>query len=138
MSRSPDRSTPDATMAMRRMHRGRAGRASRDHAFNAWPSVTRDCLFCDPPASQLFYEDEIVVGLWDRFPVSPGHALLLPRRHVETWFQATAEERVALVAAIDATKRAIEHLHRPDGYNIGINIGEAAGQTVFHLHVHVI
>ncbi|HKK30159.1 MAG TPA: HIT family protein, partial [Alphaproteobacteria bacterium] len=75
---------------------------------------------------------------WDRYPVSPGHALLVPRRHVAGWFDASQEEQQALVAALEAAKRKIEKEHRPDGYNIGVNIGEAAGQTVDHLHVHLI
>jgi diadenosine tetraphosphate (Ap4A) HIT family hydrolase len=78
------------------------------------------------------------LGLWDAFPVSPGHALLVPRRHVPSWFDATTAEQVALAKAIADAKTAIELTHRPDGYNIGINCGAAAGQTLFHLHVHLI
>ena len=79
-----------------------------------------------------------MVGIWDRYPVSPGHALLILRRHVATWFEATLEEQQSLVCTIDAAKAEIELKHSPDGYNIGINVGDAAGQTVQHLHVHVI
>lgn len=79
-----------------------------------------------------------LLALWDAYPVSPGHALIIPRRHIATWFDATDAERAALAAATEQVKAEIEKLHRPDGYNIGINVGEAAGQTVFHLHVHVI
>jgi diadenosine tetraphosphate (Ap4A) HIT family hydrolase len=85
-----------------------------------------------------FLSTSRVIGIWDGFPVSPGHALLMPRRHVATWFDATTEEQQELVAAIDKAKTTIELEHSPDGYNIGINSGEAAGQTVPHLHVHVI
>lgn len=96
------------------------------------------CPFCNPDPEQVFLETELVVGLWDKFPVSPGHALLVPRRHVAGWFDASEEERQALTAALDiARDRILEH-HRPDGFNIGVNSGEAAGQTVFHLHVHLI
>jgi len=97
-----------------------------------------DGPFCIPDPKLLFHESELVVGLWDRYPVSPGHALLVPRRHVAGWFDASQEEQQALVAALEAAKRKIEKEHRPDGYNIGVNIGEAAGQTVDHLHVHLI
>lgn len=79
-----------------------------------------------------------MIGIWDAFPVSPGHALLVPRRHVQSWFEALPEERLALTKAIDVARFAIEANFRADGYNIGINSGEAAGQTIFHLHVHVI
>lgn len=96
------------------------------------------CPFCEPPPDRVFLQHDQVVGLWDAFPVSPGHALLVPRRHVPTWFEATGAEQVALVRAITDAKAAIEQHHQPDGYNIGINCGAAAGQTVFHLHVHLI
>ncbi len=96
------------------------------------------CLFCTPPGDRIFFRDELVIGLWDAYPVSPGHALLIPRRHIPTWFEASARERSALIGAIDAAKAVIEIDHRPNGYNIGINCGAAAGQTIFHLHIHLI
>jgi diadenosine tetraphosphate (Ap4A) HIT family hydrolase len=94
--------------------------------------------FANVEPARVFYESTLVIGLWDAFPVSPGHALVVPRRVVPTWFEATREEQVALLEGIEAARRAIEETLRPDGYNIGINLGAAAGQTVFHLHVHVI
>lgn len=102
------------------------------------------CPFCSPDASRLFYEGERVLGLWDGFPVNPGHALLVPRRHVADWFVADDDERTELLAAIEQAREAIVAQRKangepvPDGFNIGINVGAAAGQTVFHLHVHVI
>jgi diadenosine tetraphosphate (Ap4A) HIT family hydrolase len=59
-------------------------------------------------------------------------------RHVATWFEATADERAALLALVDEGKRMLDELHAPDGYNIGINVGVAAGQTIMHLHLHLI
>jgi len=59
-------------------------------------------------------------------------------RHVSSWFDATSEERAELVAGIDIARESIRERHDPDGFNIGVNVGAAAGQTVFHLHVHVI
>jgi diadenosine tetraphosphate (Ap4A) HIT family hydrolase len=97
-----------------------------------------NCPFCFPDASRIFHAGDLVLGLWDGYPVSPGHALLVPRRHVASWFDATAAERTALMAAIEIARAAIAKQHAPDGFNIGVNIGAAAGQTVFHLHVHVI
>ena len=96
------------------------------------------CPFCSPDAGRVFYRDSLVTGLWDGFPVTPGHALLMPIRHVPSWFEASNEERMALMRGIDAARLAIESGFGADGYNIGINNGEAAGQTVPHLHVHVI
>ena len=87
----------------------------------------------------MFHEGTLVLGLWDAFPVSPGHALIVPRRHVAAWFDASDEERAALNDAIAVARSAIEAAgHRPDGFNVGFNVGTAAGQTVPHLHVHLI
>jgi len=97
------------------------------------------CPFCEPDVSRVFYNDDpLFLCFWDGFPVSPGHALIIPRRHVATWFAATAQEQESLLKGIEVAKREIEKQHQPDGFNIGINVGEAAGQTVPHLHVHVI
>ncbi len=94
--------------------------------------------FLNPDSERVFYEAPLVIGLWDGFPVSPGHALIVPRRLVATWFEATREEQIAILDGVEAAKRVIEERFTPDGYNIGINVGAAAGQTIFHLHVHVI
>ena len=96
------------------------------------------CPFCSPDRDIVFHESDLVIGLWDQYPVSPGHALLIPRRHVAGWFDATPEEQQALTSALALVRAAIEESHHPDGYNIGVNSGEAAGQTVLHLHLHLI
>lgn len=96
------------------------------------------CPFCSPPADRVFHQGELVFGIWDGFPVSKGHALLIPRRHVPTWFDATPAERAELMEAISIVRDKICEKYQPDGFNIGVNVGEAAGQTVFHMHVHVI
>lgn len=103
--------------------------------------MTESCPFCAPDAARLIFEHELAYGLWDGYPVSPGHALLIPRRHVATWFDASAEEHLALTAAIEeARRRVLERFAAkpPDGFNIGVNAGLSAGQTVMHLHVHLI
>lgn len=97
-----------------------------------------ECPFCDIPADRKIYEDKLVIGVWDAFPVSPGHALVVTRRHVLHWFEATEAERAALSAATSHLRDLILQDHRPDGFNIGMNVGVAAGQTVPHLHAHVI
>ncbi len=96
------------------------------------------CPFCRPDAERIFHLGTLVLGLWDKFPVSPGHALLVTRRHVADWFDASDDERAELVAATMAARANILERHRPSGFNIGINVGDAGGQTVPHLHVHVI
>jgi superfamily II DNA or RNA helicase/HKD family nuclease/diadenosine tetraphosphate (Ap4A) HIT family hydrolase len=97
-----------------------------------------DCPFDDPLPARVFYEDDLVRCLWDAYPVSEGHALVITRRHVATWFDATGEEQAALVRGIEQARQAISARFRPHGFNIGINVHEAAGQTIFHVHVHVI
>ena len=104
----------------------------------ATPSKYVECPFCSPPPERIIFQGQHVIALWDSFPVSPGHALLVPRRHVATWFDASPLEKSALIESIDHVKAMIEKQHAPDGYNIGINAGSAAGQTIYHLHVHLI
>lgn len=96
------------------------------------------CPFCEPDPSRIVFGDSRVLALWDGFPVSPGHLLIVPRRHVATWFEATQDEQQEIWQSIERGKEAICQFHQPDGFNIGINNGEAAGQTVPHLHLHII
>jgi len=99
----------------------------------------KPCPFCHPDASRVFHEAPLILGLWDGYPASPGHALLVPRRHVADWFAASAAEQQALLEAIPVARDAIlARGHSPDGFNIGVNVGYAAGQTVMHVHLHVI
>ena len=98
------------------------------------------------PASAYVAQNALSFAVRDRYPVSPGHTLVVPFRAVATWFDASSEEQLALLALVDEVKRALDTgvelpdgvLRKPDGYNVGFNAGEAAGQTVMHLHVHVI
>jgi len=75
---------------------------------------------------------------YDKYPVSKGHTLIVPHRHVSDFFDLTLDERTAIFELVDKTKVLLDKEHQSDGYNIGINVGEAAGQTVWHVHVHVI
>lgn len=74
----------------------------------------------------------------DRFPVSPGHILIISNDLKKDYFELNTEERSELPLMIDVAKNLIEKEYKPNGYNIGMNCGEAAGQTVFHFHCHVI
>jgi diadenosine tetraphosphate (Ap4A) HIT family hydrolase len=96
------------------------------------------CLFCAIPREQILLEHPIAVAARDTYPVSPGHTLVIPRRHVASLFDTTEEERLAIFALLDEAKRLLDAEHRPDGYNIGINDGASAGQSIMHLHVHLI
>lgn len=99
-----------------------------------------DCPFCTLPASRVLRCDALVLVVEDGFPVSPGHTLFIPRRHVATLWEATADERGAIWRALEERRAELDGTLRPppDGYNVGVNVGAAAGQTVMHLHVHLI
>jgi hypothetical protein len=71
------------------------------------------CPFCDVPSGRIFYEGELTLGIWDGFPVSPGHALVITRRHVPSWFEATPQERIEIVRAIDDVRALISAKHQP-------------------------
>ncbi|MCX7892299.1 MAG: HIT family protein [Burkholderiales bacterium] len=98
--------------------------------------MASDCPFCD--ASEAVLRGPGVYARFDAHPVNPGHLLVLPVRHVPTWFDASADEKAALVALVDDARRLLDERYAPDGYNIGVNVGAASGQTVMHLHVHLI
>ena len=79
-----------------------------------------------------------MIVIWDGFPVSPGHLLIVPRRHTSTWSDLNSIEKAAIWSAIDQGQTVISERFRPDGFNVGFNERAAAGQTVFHFHLHII
>ncbi len=83
-------------------------------------------------------ENDLAVAFADAFPLSLGHCLVVPRRHEADFLALTSQEQAAVWALVAPVRRSIEGDRVPDGYNIGINVGEAAGQTVVHAHLHVI
>ncbi|MCB9796683.1 MAG: HIT domain-containing protein [Alphaproteobacteria bacterium] len=95
-------------------------------------------VFLQLPASAHVAGNALAFAIRDKYPVSEGHTLVIPRREVADWFGATREEQLAILELIDAVKEQLDALYQPDGYNVGFNAGAAAGQTVMHLHVHVI
>ena len=101
-------------------------------------SVVPDSPFLALPPERWIASNEHAFAIPDAFPVSPGHALIITRRPVATWWEATPEERLDVLELIDRVKEQLEDELRPDGYNVGFNSGPAAGQTVQHLHVHLI
>jgi diadenosine tetraphosphate (Ap4A) HIT family hydrolase len=96
------------------------------------------CPFCTLPPDRILRSNDHAIALRDAYPISPGHTLIVPRRHVGSFFEATADERTALLALLDEAKHGLDAEFAPAAYNIGINDGPAAGQTVPHLHVHLI
>lgn len=100
--------------------------------------MSEQCLFCHLPKERLVASNSLAVVIRDGFPVSRGHSLIIPKRHVASWFDVSEEERDALIELLARARQQLDEQHRPDGYNIGINDGPAAGQTIRHLHIHLI
>jgi len=96
------------------------------------------CRFCKPYADDIVAKNNLCYARWDRFPVSKGHLLLMPFRHVPDYFSLTTEEKHAMTDLIDVCIGILNENFQPDGYNIGYNIGAAAGQSVMHCHCHII
>jgi diadenosine tetraphosphate (Ap4A) HIT family hydrolase len=95
--------------------------------------------FLDRPPEEWVASNALAFAIRDAFPVSPGHTLIVPRRLIAAWFETTAEERKALFDLVDEVRKQLDAGPvQPAGYNIGINVGDAAGQTVAHVHVHLI
>jgi diadenosine tetraphosphate (Ap4A) HIT family hydrolase len=95
-------------------------------------------VFNEIPIEQYILEGDYFFVIRDKYPVSPGHALIISKRTCEQYFDLNETEKSELTAIIDQTKQAIEKVYSPDGYNIGMNCGSVAGQTVMHFHCHVI
>jgi diadenosine tetraphosphate (Ap4A) HIT family hydrolase len=96
------------------------------------------CPFCVLPRDGIVFDSELALAFRDGFPVSPGHTLIIPKRHVASFFEITDAERTDLMALLAAARDDLDRQFGPAGYNIGINDGTAAGQTVSHLHIHLI
>jgi diadenosine tetraphosphate (Ap4A) HIT family hydrolase len=96
------------------------------------------CPFCALLDHQTIERNALAMAVRDGFPVARGHSLIVPRRHVSSFFELTVDERLAILELLDRAKIQLDGQYAPAGYNIGINDGVAAGQTVMHLHVHLI
>jgi len=95
------------------------------------------CLFCTDPRG-VSIQHELAFSARDSYPASPGHTVVIPRRHVSSFFDLTPEEVAACMGLIKEEKKNIDEEFNPDGYNIGLNVGPAAGQSIFHVHIHII
>jgi diadenosine tetraphosphate (Ap4A) HIT family hydrolase len=94
------------------------------------------CELCRP--DMVLLEHEFAYVRYDNNSLAPGHVLVVPRRHVANFFDMTAAEKAAVLVLLDRAQAVIAEKHRPDGYNIGVNVGRAGGQSRMHVHVHLI
>lgn len=98
-----------------------------------------DCLFCTIPRERIIAENTLAYAIRDGFPVTELHTLIIPKRHAEDFFALTEEEILACNRLIlDVRESILKQDPRVQGFNIGMNAGEVAGQTVFHCHIHLI
>lgn len=95
------------------------------------------CIFCQLKRP-ILAQSGLSVAFLDGFPVSDGHALVIPKRHVESLWEMTTEEYTDAFCLVRRTKDILQEKFQPQGFNVGVNCGEAAGQTVFHAHIHII
>lgn len=96
------------------------------------------CVFCDIKEESVFLENDHATAFFDKYPVSNGHVLIIPKQHFESYFDIPDKIKINMLKLMDEAKNELEKSYSPDGFNIGINVGAAAGQTVFHCHIHLI
>lgn len=97
-----------------------------------------NCPFCQPDSQTIWFEDESGLVLRDAFPISEGHTLVIPRQHTASLFDLGDEVQTALWRLAAEARTRLNKGLRPDAFNIGVNDGQEAGQTVMHAHIHVI
>ena len=98
----------------------------------------KKCLFCNYDNDSYIVENEFGFAVYDKFPVNEGHALIIPKRHYKNFFDSTEDEIIGLYDLLNKAKEIIDNKYKPTGYNVGVNIGEDGGQTIMHLHIHLI
>lgn len=98
----------------------------------------KKCPFCTVDGGRIYLENDVALALPDAFPIAQGHTLVVPKRHIASIFDLTEEEQAALWKLVALVRAKLWHDLAADGFNIGINDGAAAGQTVMHAHVHII
>lgn len=96
------------------------------------------CPFCTLPQDRIVDQNDLAMVIRDGFPVSPGHTLVIPKRHVGSFFELGEEEVQAMMGLLKKAKANLDKEFNPDSYNIGVNDGPQAGQTVPHVHMHLI
>lgn len=98
-----------------------------------------NCFFCEKIKNKNYeIENELAIARFDDFPVNKGHLEVIPKRHIKDWWETSKEEKIAIFELLEEAKKIVDEKYQPDGYNIGMNLGISAGQSIMHLHVHLI
>lgn len=95
-----------------------------------------ECDLCVPAG--VMAENTAAYACYEKQSLAPGHVIVVPRRHVADFFDMTPQEQAAVLALLNEARNIVQARHQPDGYNIGVNVGKAAGQNRMHVHVHLI
>jgi ATP adenylyltransferase len=102
-------------------------------------TTDNECLFCNISQDRVFAENEYAYAIRDGFPVTEKHSLIIPKRHVEGYFGLTTDELIGCNSLLTEIREAIVESDKSVmGFNVGANVGETAGQTIFHCHIHLI
>jgi diadenosine tetraphosphate (Ap4A) HIT family hydrolase len=96
----------------------------------------KGCELCEP--CEVLFESDFAYVRYDSNSLAAGHVLIVPKRHVADFFDMTGAEQGSVIALLNRARRLVQDEHRPDGYNIGVNVGAAAGQSRMHVHVDLI
>lgn len=122
----------------------KALRKLHGHEIHYWSSWSFEdhpsgpCAFCTLPAARILRENEYAVWIFDIHPVSPGHSLIVPKRHVESFFETTPEEREGMLSLLELAREQVRQDRAPTGYHIAIHEGSAASEAGLHLRLHLI
>ena len=101
--------------------------------------MEKDCPFClNNLNSEILLENNFSYAIYDKFPVSKGHILIIPKQHNSNYFDLSLEEQKECLILLNNAKKILDKEFKPDGYNVGININKDAGQTIWHAHIHLI
>ena len=132
LGRVTGRQWPSASSVSRR------GDVKHPSFFLLYPADLEPCAFCTLHGESIVLGSELAIAFLDACPVSPGHTLVIPRRHVASIYELTAAEQTAVWDLVGHVRGLLLAQIQVDGFNIGVNDGVAAGQTVMHAHVHLI
>ena len=97
-----------------------------------------ECPFCNLPESRIWHQNEVGLAIWDSYPLTEGHTLVIPKQHVDSLFDLSPNEQQAVWQLVSQVRSKLATDLNPDGFNVGVNDGIAAGQTVMHAHIHVV
>lgn len=106
--------------------------------MNMSPMTGKDCPFCHPDDSRIIFQDTRAYAVFDAYPVNPGHMLVIPFEHEPDVLLLPDDTRASIDRILSKCRDHLDEEFNPDGFNIGVNIGRPAGQTIMHAHVHLI